>query len=134
MTPMEIALLLAIAVLVYQEFSWRDRVRRMEADYEKRIATEVAMAYERSLSEGEGRIRALTFQAEKEEPRGLFGEVTRRLFIAITMEGEAVKYAAGDLNEIERFDMPPEIGRAVREFVAPEREMAGAGVRAGAGR
>jgi hypothetical protein len=127
MTPMEIALLLAIAVLVYQEFSWRDRVRRMEADYEKRIATEVAMAYERSLADGEGRIRALTFQAEKEEPRGLFGEVTRRLFIAITMEGESVKYAAGDLNEIDRFDMPPEIGRAVRGFVAPEREMAGAG-------
>jgi hypothetical protein len=63
----------------------------------------------------------------KEEPRGLFGEVTRRLFIAITMEGESVKYAAGDLNEIDRFDMPPEIGRAVRGFVAPEREMAGAG-------
>jgi hypothetical protein len=129
MTPMEIALLLAIAALVYQEISWRDRARRMEADYEKRIATEVAMAYERSLAEGEGRIRALTFQAEKEEPRGLFGEVTRHLFIAITMDGEAVKYAAGDLNEIDRFDMPPEIGRAVRGFVAPEREMAGAAVR-----
>jgi hypothetical protein len=129
MTPMEIALLLAIAALVYQEISWRDRARRMEADYEKRIATEVAMAYERSLAEGEGRIRALTFQAEKEEPRGLFGEVTRHLFIAITMDGEAVKYAAGDLNEIDRFDMPPEIGRAVRGFVAPAREMAGAAVR-----
>jgi hypothetical protein len=129
MTPMEIALLLAIAALVYQEFSWRDRARRMEADYEKRIATEVAMAYERSLAEGEGRIRALTFQAEKAEPRGLFGEVTRHLFIAITMDGEAVKSAAGDLNEIERFDMPPEIGRAVRGFVAPEREMAGVGAR-----
>jgi hypothetical protein len=129
MTPMEIALLLAIAALVYQEISWRDRTRRMEADYEKRIATEVAMAYERSLAEGEGRIRALTFQAEKDEPRGLFGEATRRLFIAITMDGEAVKYAAGDLNEIDRFDMPPEIGRAVRGFVAPEREMAGVAVR-----
>ena len=129
MTPMEIALLLAIAVLVYQEFSWRDRVRRMEADNERRIATEVAMAYERSLAEGEGRIRALTFQAEKQEPRGLFGEVTRRLFITITMDGESVKYAAGDLNEIDRFEMPPEIGRAVRGFVAPEREMAGVGVR-----
>jgi hypothetical protein len=129
MTPMEIALLLAIAALVYQEISWRDRARRMEADYEKRIATEVAMTYERSLAEGEGRIRALTFQAEKEEPRGLFGEVTRHLFIAITMDGEAVKYAAGDLNELDRFDMPPEIGRAVRGFVAPGREMAGAAVR-----
>jgi hypothetical protein len=134
MTPMEIALLLAIAALIYQEISWRDRARRMEADYEKRMATEVAMAYDRSLAEGEGRIRALTFRAEKEEPRGLFGEVTRRLFIAITMDGEAVKYAAGDLNEIDRFDMPPEIGKAVRGFVAPEREMAGAAARAGAKR
>jgi hypothetical protein len=125
MTPIEIALLVAIALLVYQEYSWRDRARRMEADYEKRVATEVAMAYERSLAEGEGRIRALTFQAEKEEPRGLFGEVTRRLFIAVTMDGETVKYASGDLNEIDRFDMPPEIGRAVRGFVAPEGEMAG---------
>jgi hypothetical protein len=124
MTPIEIALLVAIALLVYQEYSWRDRARRMEADYEKRVATEVAMAYERSLAEGEGRIRALTFQAEKEEPRGLFGEVTRRLFIAVTMDGETVKYASGDLHEIDRFDMPPEIGRAVRGFVAPAREMA----------
>jgi len=129
MTPMEIALLLAIAALVYQEFSWRDRVRRMETDYEKRMATEVAMAYERSLAENEGQLKALTFQAEKTEPRGLFGEVTRRLFLAITMDGEQVKYAAGDLTEIDRFDMPPEIGRAVRRFVAPEREMAGAAVR-----
>lgn len=130
MTPMEIALLLAIAALVYQEFSWRDRARRIEADYEKRMAAEVAIAYERSLAEGDGRIRALTFQAEKHEPRGFFGEVTRHLFIAVTMEGDAVKYAAGDLNELERFDMPPEIGRAVRRFVAPEREMTGAAVRA----
>jgi hypothetical protein len=130
MTPIEIALLLAVAALVYQEFSWRDRARRIEADYEKRMAAEVAIAYERSLAEGEGRIRALTFQAEKQEPRGLFGEATRHLFIAVTMDGDAVKYAAGDLNELERFDMPPEIGRAVRRFVAPEREMTGAAVHA----
>jgi hypothetical protein len=134
MTPLEIALLFAVAALVYQEISWRDKARRIQADYEKRISTEVAMAYETSLADDEMPVRALTFQAEKQEPRGLFHEVTRHLFIAVTMNGDAVKYAAGDLNEIERFDMPPEIGRAVREFVAPEREMAGAGVRAGAGR
>ena len=45
MTPMEIALLFAIAALVYQEVSWRDRARRIQADYEKRISTEVAMVY-----------------------------------------------------------------------------------------
>jgi hypothetical protein len=128
MTPLEIALLFAIAALVYQEISWRDKARRIQADYEKRISTEVAMAYETSLA-GDGEpVRALTFQAEKQEPRGLFHEVTRHLFIAVTMTGDAVKYAAGDLNEIERFSIPPEIRRALVEFVSPGREMAmGAG-------
>jgi hypothetical protein len=50
MTSMEILLLLAIATLVYQEISWRDKARRIQADYEKRISTEVAMAYETSLA------------------------------------------------------------------------------------
>jgi hypothetical protein len=118
---MEIALLFAIAALVYQEISWRDKARRIQADYEKRISTEVAMAYETSLADDEMPVRALTFQAEKQEPRGLFHEVTRHLFIAVTMTGDAVKYAAGDLNEIERFSIPPEIRRALVEFVSPAR-------------
>jgi Flp pilus assembly protein TadB len=128
MTPLEIALLFAVAALVYQEVSWRDRARRIQADYEKRISTEVAMAYETSLADDGEPVRALTFQAEKQEPRGLFHEVTRHLFIAVTMNGDAVKYAAGDLNEIERFSIPPEIKRALLAYVAPAREMAmGAG-------
>src|ERR1017187_5504034 len=96
MTPMEILLLFAIAALVYQEVSWRDKARRIQTDYEKRISTEVAMAYETSLADDERPVRALTFQAEKQEPRGLFHEVTRHLFIAVTMNGAAVEYAAGD--------------------------------------
>ena len=124
MTPMEIALLFAMAALVYQEISWRDRARRIQTDYEKRMSTEVAMAYESSLADDETPVRALTFQAEKQEPRGLFHEVTRHLFIAIAMNGDAVKYAAGDLSEIERFSIPPEIKRALMEFVTPAREMA----------
>ena len=128
MTPLEIALLFAVAALVYQEISWRDRARRLQADYEKRISTEVAMAYEASLADDEKPARALTFQAEKQEPRGLFHEVTRHLFIAVMMNGDAVKYAAGDLNEVDRFSIPPEIRRALLEFMAPAREMAmGAG-------
>jgi hypothetical protein len=35
-----------------------------------------------------------------------------------------VKYAAGDLNEIERFSIPPEIRRALVEFMAPAGAMA----------
>ena len=124
MTPLEIALLFAIAALVYQEVSWRDRARRIQADYEKRISTEVAMAYEASLAGDETPVRALTFQAEKQEPRGLFHEVTRHLFIAIAMNRDAVQYAAGDLNEIERFSIPPEIKRALLDFMTPAREMA----------
>lgn len=124
MTPLEIALLFAIAALVYQEISWRDRARRIQADYEKRISTEVAMAYETSMAGEETPVRALTFQAEKQEPRGLFHEVTRHLFIAIAMNRDAVQYAAGDLNEIERFNIPPEIKRALLEFMTPAREMA----------
>jgi|HubBroStandDraft_6_1064221.scaffolds.fasta_scaffold1348795_1 hypothetical protein len=128
MTPLEILLLFAVAALVYQEISWRDRARRIQADYEKRISTEVAMAYEASLADDEKPARALTFQAEKQEPRGLFHEVTRHLFIAVTMNGDAVKYAAGDLNEIDRFSIPPEIKQALLESMAPAREMAmGAG-------
>ena len=123
MTPLEIALLFAIAALVYQEISWRDRARRIQADYEKRISTEVAMAYETSMAGEETPVRALTFQAEKQEPRGLFHEVTRHLFIAIAMNRDAVQYAAGDLNEIERFSIPPEIKRALLEFMTPAREM-----------
>ena len=128
MTPLEIALLFAIAALVCQEISWRDKARRIQADYEKRISTEVAMAYGISLADDEEPVRALTFQAEKQEPRGLFHEVTRHLFIAVTMTGDAVKYAAGDLNEIERFSIPPRIKRALLDFMTPAREMAvGAG-------
>jgi hypothetical protein len=126
MTPMEIALLLAIAALVYQEIAWRDRARRTETDYEKRLSTEVALAYERGLAESEGPVRALTFQAEKQEPRGLFHEVTRRLFIAVTMNGDSVKYAAGDLNEIDRFTIPPEIRRALLDYLAPAAELSAA--------
>jgi hypothetical protein len=111
MTPLELALLFAGAALIYQEVSWREKARRIQADYERRISTEVAMAYE---SPG----RALTFQAEKIEPRGLFQEVTRHLFIAVTMDGDAVKYATGDLNEIERFSIPPEIKRAILQSVS----------------
>jgi hypothetical protein len=123
MTSLEILLLLAIAALIYQEVSWRDKARRIEADYEKRLSTEVAMAYETSLTDDETPVRALTFQAEKHEPRGLFHEVTRHLFIALAMNGGRVKYAAGDLNEIDRFSIPPEIKRALLEFMAPAREM-----------
>jgi hypothetical protein len=127
MTPLEIALVFAVAALVYQEISWRDKARRIQTDYEKRISTEVAMAYETGLAGDATPIRALTFQAEKQEPQGWFHEVTRHLFIAVTMDGDAVKYAAGDLNEIERFSIPPEIRRAIVEFVSPARAMVGAG-------
>src|SRR5580704_9913326 len=123
MTPIEIGLLFAVAALVYQEVSWRDKARRIEADYEKRLSTEVALAYEASLADDEIPVRALTFQAEKQEPRGLFHEATRHLFIAVTMAGDAVKYAAGDLNEIDRFSIPPEIRRALIEFMAPAPAM-----------
>ena len=54
----------------------------------------------------------------------MFHEVTRHLFIAITMAGDSVKYAAGDLNEMDRFSIPPEIRRALVEFVSPVREVA----------
>ncbi|HUO28873.1 MAG TPA: hypothetical protein VMU80_06640 [Bryobacteraceae bacterium] len=124
MTPMEFVLLFAIAALVYQEISWRDKVRRIEADYEKRMSTEVAMAYEAALAGDDRPVRALAFQAEKQEPRGLFHEVTRHLFIAITMSGDEVKYAAGDLNEIERFNIPPEIRRALLAFISPAENLA----------
>ncbi|MGO4879281.1 MAG: hypothetical protein ACLP59_00490 [Bryobacteraceae bacterium] len=124
MTPLELLLLFAIAALVYQEISWRDKARRIQADYEKRISTEVAMAYEASLADDAEPVRALTFQAEKQEPRGWFHEVTRYLFIAVAMSGPEVKYAAGDLNDIERFNIPPEIKRAIVEFMSPGREMA----------
>src|ERR1035441_8568958 len=78
MTPMEILLLFAIAALVYQEVSWRDKARRIQTDYEKRISTEVAMAYETSLADDERPVRALTFKAEKQEPRGLFQKLRAR--------------------------------------------------------
>jgi len=120
MTAIEILLVLAIAALIYQEISWRDRARRIETDYEKRISSEVAMVYGSGLAQGEGPVRAFTFHAEKDEPRGLFREVTRHLFIAITMSGDTVKYAAGDLNEIDRFEIPPEIRRALLDYMAPE--------------
>jgi hypothetical protein len=117
MTPLEIALLFAVAALVYQEIAWRDRTRRLEADYEKRIATEVALAYERGQPDDEGQIRSFTFHAEKEEPHGLFREAVRQLFIAVTMDGDTVKHAAGDLAEIDRFQIPPRIRKALVDFM-----------------
>ena len=70
MTPMEILLLFAIAALVYQEVSWRDKARRIQTDYEKRISTEVAMAYETSLADDERAVRALTFQGRSRSRGG----------------------------------------------------------------
>ena len=124
MTPLEFALFAAIAALVYQEIAWRDKARRIEADYEKRLSAEVALAYETTLAQDELPVRALTFRAEKHEPHGLFHEATRHLFIALAMAGDTVRYAAGDLNELERFSIPPAIKRAILEFMAPEREVA----------
>lgn len=126
MTPMEVALLLALAALVYQEVTWRDKLRRMEADYEKRLSAEVAMTYEANAAEGSERIRAFTFRAEKQEPRGLFGEVTHHLFLAVTMDGDTVKYASGDLGDIDRFHIPPELKRAILRFLSTEKRMSGA--------
>ena len=120
MTATEILLLFAIAALIYQEISWRDRARLLETDYEKRISSEVAMAYGNGLAESEEPVRAFTFHAEKQEPRGLFREVTRHLFIALAMSGDAVRYAAGDLHEVERFEIPPEIRRALMGYMAGE--------------
>ena len=129
MTPLELGLLFAIAALVYQEVSWRDKARRIQADYEKRISTEVAMAYETSLA-GDETARARPYVPSREAgaaravPRGDSPPVHRRSPWPAT----AVKYAAGDLNEIERFSIPPEIKRALLEFVSPARQMAiGAG-------
>jgi hypothetical protein len=115
----EMLLLFAVAALIYQEVSWRDRARRLEADFEKRLSTELAMAHEAGLLERNGPVRAFTFRAEKEEPRGLFGEVTRPLFLAVTMHGDTVKYAAGDFEEIDRIVIPPEIKRAIQAFIVP---------------
>ena len=122
MTLLEILLLVAVALLIYQEIAWRDQARRLQDDYEKRLSAEVAMAYEAGMAGGE-RVRALTFRAEKKEPHGLFHEVTRHLFIALAMAGDSVKYAAGDLNEMERFAIPPEIRRALHEFLSPVQRM-----------
>jgi len=116
MTPVEIALIAAIAALIYQEIAWRDRVRRIETDYEKRLSTEIALAYTNAAEE-EGRVRAFTFHAEKEEPSGLFRQVTRHLFLAIAMDGDTVRHAAGDLHEVDRFQMPPKIRSAVDAFL-----------------
>jgi hypothetical protein len=55
----------------------------------------------------------------------LFGEVTRHLFLAVTMDGEAVKYAAGDLGDIDRFHIPPELKWAVLRFLSSEKRMSG---------
>ena len=87
----------------------------------------VALAYEMALPDGDGRFRSFTFHAEKEEPHGLFRDVVRQLFIAVTMDGDAVKHAAGDLADIDRFQIPPRIRRALVEFMEPE----GVAVRAG---
>jgi len=65
MTPLEILLLLAIAALVYQEIAWRDKARRIETDYEKRLSTEVAMAYEASLADEETPLRRAHFSGRE---------------------------------------------------------------------
>lgn len=128
MTLVEIALLFAVAALVYQEIAWRDKARRLEADYEQRLATELALAFERATSDDTGRVRSFTFHSEKEEPRGLFRDVVRRLFIAVTMNGDTVRHAAGDLADIDHFQIPPRIRKALLEYVEPAARVA---VRAG---
>ena len=124
MTSLEIALLGAFAVLIYQEIWWRDRLRRVEADHQKRVSEERVLAFAASAEEDEGPIRSFTFHAQKLEASGLFREVTRPLFIDLTMAGENILHAAGDLAEIDRFDLPPGMKRALLEYVAPEAQAA----------
>ena len=89
----------------------------------------VALAYEMALPDEDGRFRSFTFHAEKEEPHGLFRDVVRQLLIAVTMDGETVKHTAGDPADIERFQIPPRIRRALVEFMEPESVAVRAGGR-----
>jgi hypothetical protein len=126
MTPFEIAFLVAIAALAYQEIWWRDRARRMESGYHRRLCAERAIAYSAGADAEDGPVRAFTFYAEKLEPSGLFREVARPLFIVVTLSGNTVLHAAGDLAEMSRFDMPPAIRKSLTDYVAPQARVSAA--------
>jgi hypothetical protein len=80
--------------------------------YEKRLLSEVELAYKRGLAEGAAKVKSFTFKAYKKT--GMFKLRTQQLYVSVTFFGDELKYLAGDVSDIEKFQIPPEIQKAIR--------------------
>jgi hypothetical protein len=107
-----VAFLVLIAWIVYQELSWRDRHAAIVDHYEKRLLSEVELAYKRGLAEGAAKVKSFTFKAYKKT--GMFKLRKQQLYLSVTFFGDELKYLAGDVSDIEKFQIPPEIQKAIQ--------------------
>jgi hypothetical protein len=107
-----VAFLVLIAWIVYQELSWRERHAAIVDHYEKRLEVEIDLAYKRGLAEGAAKVRSFTFKTYKKT--GMFKLRTQQLYLSVTFFGDELKYLAGDVADIEKFQIPPEIQKAIQ--------------------
>jgi hypothetical protein len=103
-------LVLLIAWLFYQELSWRSRLNTID-HYEKRLQAEVDLAYKRGLAESKAKVRSHTYKSYKKV--GAFIKRTQQLYLSVTFVGSELKYLAGDVSDIEKFEIPPGIKKAI---------------------
>src|SRR5437016_5052420 len=74
-------------------------------------------AHKRGIEVGKGMARCYTFTAEKEHGEWFFKK-TRVLYLSVTVVGDEVKHLAGNLSDIERFAIPPEIKKLIYASLA----------------
>lgn len=80
--------------------------------HEKRLLSEVELAYKRGLAEGAAKVKSFTFKAYKKT--GMFKPRTQQLYFSVTFFGDELKYLAGAVSDIEKFQIPLEIQKAIQ--------------------
>ncbi len=104
--------LILVAWIVYQEFSWRSRLADTVEQYEERLSTEVDDAFEHGMDHGGRSVQSQTFRYAGEKS-GFFSKKSRDLYLTVTLFDGDVKYLSGDLAHIEKFEIPPDLRKAI---------------------
>jgi hypothetical protein len=76
------------------------------------VANEAEIVYDRGLDQGKAQVSVYTFTAHKKTGMGLFSR-TRQKSLSIVFIDDEPKFLAGDMAEIDTFDIPPEIKKRI---------------------
>jgi hypothetical protein len=80
------------------------------------LARETDLACRRGVQDDKAEVRSYIFITQT-KTGGLFTR-TKKLHLSVTFIGNEVKYLAGDVSEIQKFNLPPEIKKAIDDSVA----------------